>query len=117
LVDPERKADDEELSSINILRITDELVKQVDRTKKLVLIMIAAVIISVPLTWHLAPLITGIGFRIVGYTAIGIAIVFVGIGLRQWLLLSKWTRKYKSYKELQKKVDEKLDFERSTEQD
>jgi len=32
----------------------------------------------------------------------------VGIGIRQWFMLSKWDKKYK---ELQKQIDEKLDDE------
>jgi hypothetical protein len=109
----EKKGGDEPPSSENIFRIADELVKQVDWTKKLVLIMIAAVIIAVPLSWHIAPLIRGVGFRVIGYTAIGIAIVFIGIGARQWFVLSKWTKRYKTYKQLQEKIDRKLDFEGS----
>jgi hypothetical protein len=37
-----------------------------------------------------------------------ISIIWLGIGIRQW---SKWTKKYERYKELQKKVDEKLDYD------
>jgi low affinity Fe/Cu permease len=95
----------------NIFRIADELVHQVDRTKKMVLIMIFAVIIAVPTTWHLAPLVKGVSFQAVGYVAIATAIVFIVVAVRQWMVLSKWTRKYKAYKEMQKKVDEKLDFD------
>jgi hypothetical protein len=36
-------------------------------------------------------------------------LLWVGIGIRQWLILSKWTKKYRQYKELQKRIDEKLD--------
>lgn len=103
----------EDPSSNNVLRITDELVRQVDRTKKLVAIMLLAVIVAIPVSWHLAPLLTSTpnSFRIAGYVAIAVAIVFVGIGVRQWLELSKWTRKYRAYKKLQKKVDSELDFD------
>jgi hypothetical protein len=112
LSDPKNNDDaDNKVSSENIFRITDELVHQVDRTKKIVLIMIAVIIVAVPLSWHLAPLVTGTPFRIVGYVAIGSAIVFLGIGVRQWLVLARWTKKYKTYKEMQRKIDEKLDFE------
>jgi len=30
------------------------------------------------------------------------------VRIRQWFVLSKWTKKYERYKELQKKIDEKL---------
>jgi energy-coupling factor transporter transmembrane protein EcfT len=103
-----------DVSSTNILRITDELVRQVDQTKKLVAIMLLVIVVAIPVSWHLAPLVTASSpdsFRIAGYVTIVVAIIFVGIGVRQWLQLSKWTRKYKLYKELQNKVDAKLDFE------
>ena len=112
--EPEKKSgddDDDKVSSENIFRIADELVKQVDRTKKLVLLMIVIVIVAIPVSWHLAPLVSGVPFRAVGYAAIAAGIVFLGIGVRQWTVLSKWTRKYKAYKEMQKKIDQKLDFE------
>jgi hypothetical protein len=35
----------------------------------------------------------------------------IGIDIRQWFVLSKWTKKYKQYKQLQKKIDEKLDYD------
>ncbi len=101
----------DEPSEKNIFRIADELVRQVDRTKKIVLIMIIAVIVAVPVSWHLAPLVKGAPFQLIGYVAIATAIAFFGIGTRQWLVLSRWTKRYKAYKTLQKKIDEKLDFE------
>jgi hypothetical protein len=36
-----------------------------------------------------------------------IVLVWLGIGIRQWFVLSKWDKKYKKYKELQKQIDEK----------
>ena len=107
------KVKDAPVSSENIFRITDELVSQVDKTKKIVLIMIGAVILGIPLSWHVSPYLSGTpdNFRIVGYVTILIAILFLAIGIRQWLALSRWTKIYKQYKELQKKIDEKLDFE------
>jgi len=37
-----------------------------------------------------------------------ISLVWLGIGIRQWLVLSKWTKKYNRYKELQEKIDKEL---------
>ena len=95
----------------NILRVTDELVRQVDRTKKLVVLMIIAVVVAIPTAWHLSPLISGSPGTAVGYFTILVAIVFLAVGIRQWLVLSKWTKRYKQYKALQEKVDRQLDFE------
>jgi hypothetical protein len=47
-------------------------------------------------------------FRIVQAVLIGTLLFWLGVGIRQWFVLSKWTKKYKQYKELQKKIDEKL---------
>jgi len=33
----------------------------------------------------------------------------LGIGIRQWFILSKWTKKYDRYKKLQEQVNKKLD--------
>jgi uncharacterized membrane protein len=108
------KKNEDESSENNILRITDELVTQVDRTKKMVVIMIVAIVVAIPLSWHLAPILTNSSasnFHLVGYVTILIAGIFLVLGVRQWLILSKWTNNYKRYKELQRKIDEKLDFE------
>ena len=93
----------------------DELVRQIDRSKKLVLIMIIAIIVAIPLTWHVSPLLLGTpyNFRIAGIVTIVIAAVFIAVGVRQWMIISSWTRRYKSYKEMRRRVDEQLDFERS----
>jgi hypothetical protein len=40
-----------------------------------------------------------------------ISLIWLGIGIRQWFVLSKWSKKYERYKELQKRIDEKLDFD------
>jgi hypothetical protein len=40
-----------------------------------------------------------------------ISFVWLGIGIRQWFVLSKWSKKYERYKELQRRTDEKLDFD------
>jgi uncharacterized membrane protein len=39
----------------------------------------------------------------------GISLVWLGIGIKQWLSLSKWDKKYQKFKERQKQVDKKLD--------
>ncbi len=40
-----------------------------------------------------------------------IFLIWLGVGIRQWYVLSKWSKKYQRYKELQKKLDEKLDYD------
>ncbi len=98
----------------SILRITDELVSQVYRTKKLVIVMIIAVVIAIPVSWHVAPILIGSpqSFIAVGAITIILALLFIVLGIRQWMILSLWTRRYKEYKERLKKVDDELDFEK-----
>jgi uncharacterized membrane protein len=38
-----------------------------------------------------------------------ISLVWLGIGIKQWLSLSKWDKKYQKFKERQRQVDKKLD--------
>jgi hypothetical protein len=38
-----------------------------------------------------------------------ISLIWLGIGIKQWLSLSKWDKKYRTFKEKQKRVDKKLD--------
>jgi Na+-driven multidrug efflux pump len=105
------KPSEDSVSSENIFRIADELVREVDRTKKIVICMIVAVVIAVPVSWHLAPFVKGAPFMAIGYVAVATAIIFLAVGIRQWLVLSRWTTKYKAYKEMQRNVDKQLDFE------
>jgi len=119
-------------STQNIFQIMDEIVLQLNRTKKMFLIMIVSVIVVVPLTFIVTfALIGGASFwngppgggpndgGPPDESAFGIAraivIVFllawIVIGTRQWFVVSKWTQRYEIYKELQKKIDEKLDYE------
>ena len=58
-------------------------------------------------------------FKVVQAVVVGTVLVWIGIGIRQWFVLSKWTKKYKQYKqykELQKKIDEKLDYDEDEKQ-
>ncbi|WP_148685882.1 hypothetical protein [Candidatus Nitrosocosmicus hydrocola] len=50
-------------------------------------------------------------FRYLPLIPVIVVLVWLGIGIRQWFVLSKWDKKYKKYKEMQKKIDEKLDKE------
>ena len=114
MADLPKKNGDEDILSDNILRIADELVGQVDKTKKVVIIMVLAVIVGIPVSWHVTPLLlpgSPYNFRVAGIVTIVIALVFVAVAINQWMAFSKWTERYKAYKELQKKIDEKLDFE------
>jgi flagellar basal body-associated protein FliL len=111
----------------NIFRIMDEIVYQLNNSKRLLIIMIVATIVVVPVTHFVTFALLGDSFPegdfprdrfgppqgarfgISQAVVIAIVLLWVGIGIRQWLILSKWTKKYRQYKELQKRIDEKLD--------
>ncbi|MCA9827714.1 MAG: hypothetical protein KC444_04890 [Nitrosopumilus sp.] len=38
-----------------------------------------------------------------------ISLVWLGIGIRQWIILSKWDKKYRQFKEDQKEIDKKFE--------
>jgi len=40
-----------------------------------------------------------------------ISLVWLGIGIRQWTVLSKWDKKYQKFKKQQEDIDKKLDDE------
>lgn len=98
----------------NILRITDELVKQVVRTKRLIILLIFTIVIVAPVFWRLSSFATGqphYGFGALGAIPAIIVLLFLIVGIRQWFILSMWTKKYKNYKDKIESVDRQLDFE------
>lgn len=122
----------------NIFRAMDEIVYQLNKTKRLFILMIVSFVVIVPVTHIITSAVLGgetffddegppfdrpgpqgppdnPSFRIVQAVIVGTILVWIGIGIRQWFVLSKWTKKYKQYKELQKKVDEKLDYDEDSE--
>lgn len=96
-----------------ILQITDRLVQELNNARKLIIITISTIIIAVPLSWHIAPLIAATPYRfsVVGVIFVVISILFLILGVRQWAIISRFTRKYRSYKERMREVESRLDFE------
>jgi capsular polysaccharide biosynthesis protein len=110
----------------------DQIVHQLNKTKKMFLIMIVSIIVVVPGTfivtfalaggssfWNDGPPWggprdggppNGFTFGIARTIVIVFVLAWIVIGIRQWFVLSKWTQRYEIYKELQKKIDEKLDY-------
>jgi energy-coupling factor transporter transmembrane protein EcfT len=101
----------------NLLEILDNVIHQLDFTKKMVIIMVFSFIIVVPIIAYIGLLSqstagVGVFIPIIGGA---IFLVWLGVGIRQWIVISVWTQKYRIYKEVQKKVEESLDFEKSDE--
>lgn len=119
----------------NIFRAMDEIVHQLNKTKKLFILMIVSFVIIVPATHVITFALLGgttfdgrgppfdrpgspdnPAFGVVQAVVAVTVLAWIGIGIRQWFVLSKWTKKYRQYKELQKKIDEKLDYDKEEKQ-
>ena len=101
----------------NLLEILDNVIHQLDFNKKIVIIMVLSFIIIVPIIAYIGLMSqttagVGIFIPIIGGA---VFLVWLGVGIRQWIVFSKWTQKNRMYKEVQKKVEESLDFEKSDE--
>lgn len=111
----------------NPFQIMDGIILQLNRTKKMFIIMILTIMIIPPIAFIITFALLGPPFpfqdgglhdrfgpgfnpvfgiaRVIPFL---ISLIWLGIGIRQWFVLSKWTKKYERYKELQKKIDKKL---------
>ncbi len=99
----------------NLLEILDNVIHQLDFTKKMVIIMVLSFIIVVPIIAYIGLLsqsTAGVG-RFIPIIGGAVFVVWLGVGIRQWIVFSRWTQKYRMYKEVQKKVEESLDFEKN----
>jgi Na+-driven multidrug efflux pump len=122
VADSEKKKADE-----NLFQIMDGIISQLNKTKKMFIIMILTLLILPPISFVITFAVLGPpmffggvgmhpdgfghGFGLARAVPILIFLIWLGIGIRQWFVLSKWTKKYERYKELQKKIDEKLDYD------
>lgn len=122
-------------SSKNLFQIIDEIIDQLNSTKRLFIAMILTVMIIPPvvfvITFELSESNTStlhliqsnhyksdhrensvrndtLLFTITRNVPLIIGILWLGIGIRQWIVLSKWNKKYQKYKELQKKIDKEI---------
>jgi hypothetical protein len=126
--DPNKKKMDD---SENLFQIMDGIISQLDKTKKMFILMIITILILPPISFVVTFAIFGPpmffdggmhhegfgygaggfghGFALARTIPILIFLIWLGIGIRQWFVLSKWAKRYKHYKELQEKIDKKLD--------
>ena len=136
----DRKADSDSRHHENIFELMDGIIDQLNNTKRLFIAMILTVMIIPPLVFIItfeliassnptsSPPPVDIGhhkgehrgggllganplFTITRDVPLIIGIIWLGVGIRQWIVLSKWNKKYQRYKELQKKIEEKMDDE------
>lgn len=127
----------------SIFYIMDGIIDQLNKTKKLFIIMILTIMIIPPIAFMLTFMFFGFpfhdtttgegetreimnnntnhnpwknnetfpnsSFRFLPIIPVIVVVVWLGIGIRQWFVLSKWDKKYKRYRELQRQIDEKLE--------
>ena len=117
MADSEKKNHDE-----NLFQIMDGIISQLNKTKKMFIIMILTLLILPPISFVISFALLGPpmffgggagmypqgfgpgfghGFGLARAVPILIFLIWLGIGIRQWFVLSKWTRStsvIKSYK-------------------
>jgi hypothetical protein len=101
----------------NLPEMIDNVIRQLDFMRKIIIIMVLSFIIIVPIIAYIGLLsqsTAGVGVYI---PIIGGAVflAWLGVGIRQWIVFSKWLRKFRLYKERQKELEDLLDFEKSHE--
>ncbi|MFZ0326670.1 MAG: hypothetical protein WAL66_05140 [Nitrososphaeraceae archaeon] len=125
-------SDDNAQPKENLFEIMDGIIDQLNRTKKMFIIMILSIMIIPPISFVVSFALLGPPFpvdRMVSHERFGhgfgfgfatvraipflISVIWLGIGVRQWFVLSSWTKKYRLYREMQSKIDEKLDFDQN----
>jgi|SRR5215813_5238695 len=120
---------DKDRPDANLFRIIDGIIYQLNKTKKMFIIMLVTVMILPPVTLLISSLLfappyddtstvqkhfrSGEGrplkFFNLRIIPLIISAVWLGIGIRQWFVLSEWTKKYQRYKKLQDEVDKRLE--------
>ena len=113
----------------NMFEIMDGIILQLNRTKKMFIIMIITVMVISPIALLITYLVFTPPFEgereekmrreaggfhkffPIRYLPPIVSAVWLAIGIRQWFVLSKWTAKYDKYKKLQEEIDKKLSDE------
>jgi hypothetical protein len=101
--------------NLNMREMLDNVIHQLDFTKKLMIIMLLSFLIVIPILAYIALLsqsTAGVG-RFIPIIGGAVFLAWLGVGIRQWIVFSRWKRKYQEFKALQEKVEESLDFEKS----
>ena len=102
----------------NLPEMIDNVIRQLDFTRKIIIIMILSFIIIVPIISYIGLLsqhTVGVG-KYIPIIGGAVFLAWLGVGIRQWIVFSKWLRKLRLYKERQKEVEDLLDFEKSDEE-
>ena len=101
----------------NLPEMIDNVIRQLDFNRKIIIIMVLSFVIIVPIIAYIGLLSqstvgVGVFIPIIGGA---VFLAWLGVGIRQWIVFSKWLRKFRLYKERQKELEDLLDFEKSDE--
>lgn len=106
-----------EIEPENLPEMIDNVIRQLDFNRKIIIIMVISFVIIVPIIAYIGLLsqsTAGVGRYIVIIGGAGF-LAWLGVGIRQWIVFSKWLRKFRLYKERQKEIEDLLDFEKDDE--
>jgi hypothetical protein len=102
----------------NLPEMLDNVIRQLEFNRKMIIIMVLSFVIVVPIIAYLGFLsqtTAGVG-RFIPIIGGAVFLAWLGVGIRQWIVFSKWLRKFRLYKERQKELEDLLDFEKSDEE-
>jgi 1,4-dihydroxy-2-naphthoate octaprenyltransferase len=101
----------------NLPEMLDNVIRQLNFNRKIIIIMVISFVIIVPIIAYIAALsqsTAGVG-KFIPIIGGAVFLAWLGVGIRQWIVFSKWLRKFQLYKERQKELEDILDFEKSDE--
>jgi hypothetical protein len=101
----------------NLPGMIDNVIGQLDFNRKIIIIMVLSFVIIVPIIAYIGLLsqrTAGVGVYIPIIGGV-VFLAWLGVGIRQWIVFSKWLRKFRLYKERQQELEDLLDFEKSDE--
>ena len=101
--------------SENLPEMVDNVIRQLDFNRKIIIIMALSFVIIVPIIAYIGFLSqsnVGVG-KFIPIIGGAVFLAWLGVGIRQWIVFSKWLRKFRLYKERQKELEDLLDFEKS----
>ncbi len=99
----------------SIFRIMDGIMEQVEKTRKIFMLIIAVIIPSGMIVLAIVVFDVNVDELhnegdVLSKVILPIVILIItGFGIRQLLILNRWTKKYKEFKEEQENLDKKFD--------
>lgn len=101
----------------NLPEMLDNVIRQLNFTRKMMIIMVISFVIVVPIIAYigfLSQTTAGVG-KYIAIIGGAVFVAWLGVGIRQWVVFSKWLRNLRMYKERQKELEDLLDFEKGDE--